>query len=235
MSVQELVRQWSIASSHRLNDIESKQLLKEAGISVADTQVAKSADEAAAKAKALGLPVVLKPLSRQGVPAQSPDGARVVANTETEVRHAFDSVKKVAAQWDPASANEGVAVQKAVKPGVELRLHVFQDPVLGAAIAFSFGRLGADIWEDMAYRIIPLNEKDARLMLREPKAAKRYLQGYGMLPAPNAAQVEQALIKLSKLVDAHPDITDIELDPAVAGREGMVVQEARVTLRAKQA
>lgn len=234
MTVQELVRQWSTGSNQRLHDVESKALLRSAGLAAVDTQTATSADEAAACAQSLGLPVVVKPLSRQGIPAQLPGRARSLASSEAEVRRAFDAVRAYVASWDPTAASGGVAVQKASPPGVELRIFVFQDPVLGATLAFSFGRQAADIWEDVAYRVVPLVAKDARLIVREPKAAKTLLGGYGVLPAPNVAYIEEALLKLSALVDSTPDLLEVEIDPAIAGRDGLVVEEARVTLRGRR-
>ncbi|MBI4498155.1 MAG: acetate--CoA ligase family protein [Chloroflexi bacterium] len=230
MSVQERARERSTASSH-LNDIESKQLLREAGLTVTETRAARSAEEATAAANVLGFPVVLKPLSRQDIPAQFPDGTRLVVGAEADVQRGFDAVQARVAAWDRSAAIEGLAVQKLGRPGIALRIQVLQDPILGATIAFSFGRQAADIWEDIAYRVVPLVQKDARLIVREPKAAKRLLHGYGMLPAPDVAHIEEALLTLSKFVEGTPDLLEVEIDPVIAGRDGVVVEEARVVLR----
>ncbi|MBI2172091.1 MAG: acetate--CoA ligase family protein [Chloroflexi bacterium] len=116
------------------------------------------------------------------------------------------------------------------RPGIELRIALEQDPIFGPVIAFSYGRMAMDVWEDVAYRIVPLTPKDARLIVGEPKAASRLLGGYGSAKAPDAARIAQAILKLSELAQANPEIAEIDLDPVLALPDGLVAKGARITL-----
>ncbi|MBI4340115.1 MAG: acetate--CoA ligase family protein [Chloroflexi bacterium] len=130
-------------------------------------------------------------------------------------------------------AEAGLRVDPAVqRPGIELRLSLEQDPLFGPVVVFSYGRMAMDIWDDVAYRVVPLTPGDARLMVQEPRAAARLLGGYGPSRAPDTAAIEKALLVLSRLAEEHPQISEVELDPVFAYPDGLVARSARVVLRA---
>lgn len=116
------------------------------------------------------------------------------------------------------------------RPGIELRIALEQDPLFGPVIAFSYGRMALDVWEDVAYRIVPLTPRDAKLLVREPQAASRLLKGYRSAKAPDVSRIEQAVLKLSDLAQASPEIAEIDLDPVLALPDGLVAKAARITL-----
>ena len=158
-------------------------------------------------------------------------------------------VRELIQRWDIASGlhltgvearqllqEAGIRVveqDEVMRPGVELRIVVEQDPMFGPVIAFSYGRMAMEVWEDVAYRILPITEKDAHLMVREPKG-QRLLQGYGVLDAPNASLIETTLLKLSEMVGQAPEVVGIELDPIFAYSDDLVVQNASIELRSEK-
>jgi hypothetical protein len=123
-----------------------------------------------------------------------------------------------------------IALDAAAAPGVELRVALEQDSLFGPVVAFSFGRMAMDIWEDVTYRIVPLTLKDARVMVREPRAASKLLAGYRGLPAPAAAGIEALVLKLSHAAQEHPEIAEIELDPVMAYPDRLVAKAASIRL-----
>lgn len=230
MSVKELIQQWDIANGLSLTETEAKQLLSEAGISVAEVVLARSADEAAAASTALGFPVVLKVASRPRIrhPLARVESPPLTA--EAEVKRAYEEATTNARRWDPSAVIEGVTVQRVMRPAVELRIAVEQHPLFGPVVSFSYGRMALEVWEDVSYRAIPLVAKDARLIIREPKG-KRLLQGFGALEAPDASLIEQTLLKVSELVANVPELHELELAPVYAYRDSVAVVDARVELR----
>ena len=229
MSVRDLIQQWDVASGLFLNGVEANQLLREAGIQVADVFAAHSLDEAAAAATDLGLPVQLSPLSRERFPVQG-NGVARVATSESDVRQAYQAVLDAARAWNPQATVDGVLIKRVSRPGVEITVAVERDDLFGPVLSFGFGRMAMDIWDDIAYRIVPLTEKDARLMLKEPKAST-LLQGYGILEAPKVSLVEQLLLKVSDLVENTTEIWEMDLDPVYSYRDEIVVAGARIVLR----
>ncbi len=229
MSVRDLIQQWDVVSGSSLNGVEANQLLREAGIHVTDAIAARSPDEAAAAARDLGFPFHLSPLSRERFPAQA-DGVTQVATSEADVQHAYQAVLNASRAWNPGAAVDGVLLKCIPRPGVEMTVAVEQDVLFGPVLSFGFGRMAMDIWDDVAYRIVPITDKDARLIIKEPKAST-LLQGYGALEAPKVALVERLLLQVSDLVESTPEILEMELDPVYSYRDEIVVAGARIALR----
>ena len=229
MSVRGLIQQWDVVSDLALSAMEANQLLRAAGIQVADVFAAHSLDEATAAARDLGLPVQVSALSQDRVPSQD-DGVAHVATSESGVRLAYQAALDAARAWSPQAAVDGVLVTRVSRPGVQITVAVERDDLFGPVLSFGFGRKAMDIWDDVAYRIVPLTEKDARLMLREPKAST-LLQGYGTLEAPKVSLLEQLLLQVSDLVENTAEVWEMDLDPVYSYRDEIVVAAARIVLR----
>ena len=230
MSVKELMQQWNIADGLSLTETETKQLLREAGISAAEVVLARTSDEAARAGMTLGFPVVLKVASRPRIQHPLAGVVSPPLTSEAEVKRSYEEAISNARRWDPSASIEGVTVQRVMRPGVELRIVLEQHPLFGATGSFGYGRMAVEVWEDVSYRIVPLTAKDARLMIREPKGC-RLLQGYGALEVPDVSLIEQALVKVSELALDVPEIQVMELDPVYAYRDGLVILDARVELQ----
>ncbi len=230
MTVRDLIKQYGVDSTAILTEVESKQLLKEAGIPVAEATLAQSTEELTAASAAVGFPLVLKIVSRQRIQDQPLAGTLSVAASETEVKRAYEELLSSAASRQPDTSIEAVSLQRAVRRGVELRMAVERDPLFGPVVSFGFGRMGVEVWEDVSYRVVPLSEKDARLMVGELKG-RRLLEGYGGLEPPDVSRMADTLLKLSDLVEHTPEVWEVELDPVYAYADGLVVLDARVELR----
>ena len=220
MSVRDLIRQFSGAGETTLDDIASKRLLTELGIPIVESVLATSADNAAAISGSVGAPVHLKPASGSSSHSWSPALSGPALTSQEDVRNGYGALSKNGA---------GVAVQRAVTPGVELAIAIRQDPLFGRVLALGYGKLAVDVWEDVAYRIVPLTEKDARLMLREPKGS-RLLDGYGPLEPPDVEAIQTLLLNLSRFAEETPQLQELALDPVYAYADGLAVLDARITL-----
>ena len=227
MSVKGLIQQWDISSGLVLTDPESKELLREAGIPVAETRAVTSADEAVSAARASDFPVLLRPVSRQRLLL---DGGAPLSS-EADLRNTFPTLLAQAKSWD--AGVESLSVSKAPPPGVEVIVRLHQDPLFGPVLSFGYGKMAVEVWEDVAYRIVPLTDKDAKLMIREPKGS-RLLQGYEALAAPRPSLLEEMLLKVSGLVQENPEIESLELFPVYAYREQVLVAEARIELKGRE-
>lgn len=221
MSISDLIRQFSGAGETTLNDIESKQLLKELGIPFVESALAESAEAAAAATASAGAPVHLKPVSRSLNNGWSPALSGPALTSQEDVKSAYQALSK---------NGDGVAVQKAVRPGVELSIAIRQDILFDRVLALGYGKLAVEVWEDVAYRIVPLTEKDARLMVREPKGS-RLLDGFGPLEPPDVVAIQELLMKLSRFAEETPQVLTLSLDPVYAYGDGLAVLDARITLR----
>ncbi|MCS6302110.1 MAG: GNAT family N-acetyltransferase [Nitrospira sp.] len=208
---------------------ETRNILNAIGLSIQAGGVAKTADEAAALASGVGYPVAVKLASHQIVHKTEVGGVQLNLKDEQAVRRAFDSMRMYLAETNQLDAMEGVLVQPMVTGGVEVMIGVTEDPLFGPLIAFGLGGIHVEILGDVQFRITPLTDFDAAEMIRGIKGY-RLLTGYrGHLPADLEA-LEETLLRISRLVEEIPQISELDLNPIFTlppGR-GCRVVDARI-------
>jgi acyl-CoA synthetase (NDP forming) len=212
-----------------LTEIEAKQLLKSAGISVVDTRLATSKEQAVAIAKELGLPVVLKIASADVVHKSDAGGVKLGLKTAAQVGKAYDDIMKSIKAAFPSAKIEGVSVQTMARPGVEVIIGMSKDAQFGPVLMFGLGGVLVEILKDVAFRIVPLVKRDAKEMIREIKGFP-LLQGYRGSEPVDVENLENMVLKVSEFVDKTPAIKEIDLNPIFAYKDGAIAVDARVIL-----
>ncbi len=214
-----------------LGEIESKELLAAYGIEVCPAREARSADEAAAAARDIGAPVVLKVLSPQITHKSDVRGVALGLRGEAEVREAFARIVSAAAAARPEADVLGVTVQPMVAaPGaLELILGVNRDPTFGAAILVGAGGTLAEILGDFAVELPPLNERLARRML-DGLRVRRLLEGWRGRPPLDAPALVDAMIRFSYLVADSPALRELDVNPLLVMERGVVALDARAVV-----
>ncbi|HEX77348.1 MAG TPA: acetyl-CoA synthetase [Dehalococcoidia bacterium] len=213
----------------QLTEIEAKELLGEAGISVVETRLATSAAEAVALSQTLGFPVVLKIASPDILHKSDIGGVKLGLRTPRQVARAYDGIMAAARKAQPSARLDGVSVQKMARPGLEVIIGMSQDPHFGPVMMFGLGGILVEVLKDVAFRIVPLAPRDAREMIREIKGYP-LLEGYrGQEPA-NIPILEEMLLRVSDFVEHHPEIKELDLNPIFAYRDSALVVDARIIL-----
>jgi acyl-CoA synthetase (NDP forming) len=223
----------AIAQGKRfLNEVESKEVLKDAGISTIETHLASSRDEAVALAEKVGFPVVLKIISPQIVHKSDIGGVRLGLNSKEEVSSTYDEMISQVRTKEPSATIEGISVQSMARPGVEVIIGMSKDPQFGPVLMFGLGGVLVEVLEDVSFRIVPLVKRDAQEMIKEIKGHP-LLEGYrGQEPA-NIEMLEETLLKLSDLAQSHSEIKEIDLNPIFAYKDGLTAVDARIILEEK--
>ena len=215
-----------------LTEVESKQLVSEAGIPVIKTKLAKSKAEAIEISKKLGFPVVLKIVSPDIIHKSDIGGVKLNLANATQVGRAYAEIIAAAKKANKKADIQGVSVQKMAKPGVEVIMGMSKDAQFGPVLMFGLGGVFVEVLKDVAFRIVPLAKRDASQMIREIKGYP-LLEGYrGQEPA-NITALEDLLLKLSTFVDETPQIKEMDLNPIFAYKNGAVAVDARVILESK--
>jgi len=122
-------------------------------------------------------------------------------------------------------------VQPTAGPGVELVVGVAHDANFGPVLVCGPADPTAELVQDAAARITPLTDVDAREMLRSLRSFP-LLAGYRGAPACDVGAIEDVLLRLSALVETHPEVAELDLNPLVATTRGAVIVDARVRLEA---
>lgn len=215
-----------------LTEIESKQLLKEVGISTTEIKLAASEKEAVDLSQKMGFPVVLKIASPDISHKSDAGGVKVGLKNKDEVAVAYKDIMNSVKQKFPQAKIEGVSVQNMARPGTEVIIGMTKDAQFGPVLMFGLGGVWVEVLKDVAFRIVPLTRRDAGEMIHEIKGYP-LLEGYrGSEPA-NITVLEDLLLKISDFMEKTPEIKEMDLNPIFAYKDGAVAVDARVVLEEK--
>ena len=218
-----------IKSQNLLTEVESKELLKKAGIPVVEAKLARSKKEAISISKEMGFPVVLKISSPDVVHKSDSGGVKLGIANAAQVGKAYSeiisSIKKIYLEAEI----QGVSVQPMAPPGVEVIVGMSKDPQFGPVLMFGLGGILVEVLKDVSFRIVPVTERDAREMIKEIKGYP-ILEGYrGQNPASIPA-LEKLIVKVSQFVEKNPQIKELDLNPIFAYPDKAVAVDARIIL-----
>ena len=218
-----------IKSQNVLTEVESKGLLKKAGIPVVEAKLARSKKEAISISKEMGFPVVLKIHSPDVVHKSDSGGVKLGLANATQVGKAYSEIISSVKQAYPEAQIQGVSVQPMASPGVEVIVGMSKDPQFGPVIMFGLGGILVEVLKDVSFRIVPLTERDAREMIKEIKGYP-ILEGYrGQKPA-SIPKLENLIVKVSQFVEKNPQIKELDLNPIFAYPDKAVAVDARIIL-----
>lgn len=212
-----------------LTEFESKELLKQVGIPVVETRLARTEKEAVSLSRKIGFPVALKIASPDVTHKTDSGGVRLSLNSVAEIKKAYREIIEAVRQQYPKALIQGISVQKMVRPGTEVIVGTSKDPQFGPVMMFGLGGIFVEVLKDVSFRIIPVDRRDAQEMIEEIKGYP-LLQGYrGKEPANIPALVE-IILKISKLINENPQIKELELNPIFAYGDDALAVDARIIL-----
>jgi acetyl coenzyme A synthetase (ADP forming)-like protein len=208
---------------------EMRGVLNAFGLPIAVSTVAHTADEAAAQGAALGFPVVAKLLSHRVQHKTEIGGVRLNLENEGAVREAFAEILARAERGGVLDSVDGVLIQPMLTGGVETMIGVAADRQFGALIGFGLGGIYVEVMGDVRFRIAPLTDVDADELLRESRGFP-LLQGYRGRPAADVEALRDLLLRVSRLADDVPEITELDLNPVIAlpAGHGCRIVDARI-------
>ncbi len=175
-----------------------------------------SADEAVAAAEDIGWPVALKAGGLDRPSRTEHGGVAVDVFGADELRGSYERMH------DHHGAAMDVALVQAMAPdGVDVRIDLVQDPVLGSMVGF-----GPSMGPDPVRRILPLTDADAVGLVESGPAADDLA---GLASAGREALVD-LLLRVSALADAVPEVAELRLAPVIVSDAVASVTDVRVVL-----
>ena len=212
-----------------LSEVEAKRLLAEAGVPVVEAQLASNREEAVSLAGKLDSPVALKIVSPQISHKSDVGGVKLGLSTAEEVGEAYDAIVDAARGVEPDAAIDGVSVQPMAEQGIEVIMGMTMDAQFGPVLMFGLGGVLVEVLKDVAFRVVPITARDAHQMVHEIQGFP-VLEGYRGQEAADLPALEELLLKLSRFVEAQPDVAELDLNPVFAYPQGAVAVDARVVL-----
>ena len=230
MSIVDVIDRARSQGRSLLTEIESKQILEEAGIPTTSARLATTADEAVTAAKDVGYPVVLKIVSPDVTHKSDVGGVRLGLDSPEAVTTGFAEMVAAVKARQPDARIEGVAVQRMAAPGIEVIVGMSVDPQFGPVLMFGLGGILVEVLKDVAFRIVPLEPRDARQMIRDIKGFPA-LEGFRGHDPADLDALESLILKVSSFVEAHPEVQELDLNPVFAYKDGTVAVDARIVVQ----
>jgi acetate---CoA ligase (ADP-forming) len=207
---------------------EVQMLLTSYGLQLAESQLALSPAAAGRAAQELGGDVVLKVVSPTLVHKTEAGAVRVGLSGRSPTARAAQEMGRAVEEM--GYRVDGFLVQRQVPDGVEMLVGVVNDPLFGPVVACGAGGVAAELLKDVEVRLTPLTDRDAGEMLRELRTFP-LLEGYRGSPAANIDSLEELILRVSALVDTHPELVEMDCNPVMATPEGAVIVDARVRVQ----
>jgi acetyltransferase len=213
-----------------MSETLSKTLLDAYEIPVTKPLPALSSDDAVASAEQIGYPVVLKVRSPEITHKTDVGGVELNLASAAAVRAAYDRIVASVGKRRPDAEVQGVTVQRsAPDTGYELVLGARKDATFGAVILIGAGGVAAELLHDQALGLPPLNESLALAMLHSLRIWP-LLAGYRGRPGVNLDLLLEVVMRFSYLIADYPEISEIEINPLLAGMDGAVALDARAVV-----
>jgi acetyltransferase len=214
-----------------LSELDSKAVLESYGIPTVKTRVAHTADEAVEQAEAFGYPVVLKVLSPAISHKTDVGGVKLNLTDRAAVRNAFQEILESARRARPEATIEGVSVEPMITlvGAMELIIGAKRDPVFGPVVLVGNGGVTAELFQDRALGLPPLNDTLARRMLRSLRSWP-LLEGYRGRPSMNVDRLVEVMLRFSQLIADRPEIIEVDINPVLLSHDRLMALDARVLL-----
>jgi acetyltransferase len=209
------------ADQHVLDPHAGSELAIAYGITPPPSGLAETADDVVALAENIGYPVVLKWVSPGVVHKADVGGVALGLEDEQAVRDAFADIVK----------DGGAFIQRMAPPGLEVVVGAQRDPQFGPLVMFGMGGAYVEVLRDVAFRLAPVSESEAREMVAET-AAGRILAGVRGEPPKDIDAVVEVIRRVAQLMIDQPLVEEVDLNPLIVGSagEGAWAVDVRIVL-----
>ncbi|WP_234537090.1 bifunctional GNAT family N-acetyltransferase/acetate--CoA ligase family protein [Streptomyces shenzhenensis] len=208
-----------------IGDEETCRLLGRYGVAVHRALPAPTPQAAVEAAHTLGYPVALKATAPHLRHRADLGGVRLDLADEEQLRRAYDELSEL---FGPPEELRPV-VQRMAPRGVDTVVRAVIDPAAGAVLSFGLAGAASQLLGDMAHRLVPVTDRDATSLVRSIRTAPLLFGWRGSDPVDTPA-LEELLLRVSRLVDDHPEVVAVTLEPVVVARHGLSVLGATVRL-----
>ncbi len=206
-----------------LSEYDSRCLLRDAGVSVADEILVADRGKLGAAIADIGLPLAMKIQSREISHKSEVGGVYVNITSEAEAASTYDRLLAKARQHRPDAAIQGVLICPMARKGVEMIVGTVRDATFGPLVMAGLGGVTTELFGDVVYRPAPVGEPEAVAMLQELKAWP-LLDGFRGAAKADVTALAKLIVQVSRLaVHTCADIAEIEINPVLVHQQGQGV------------
>jgi len=209
---------------------EAKKLLRLHGAPVSLDRLAKTAEEAVEIASGLGGEVALKIVSPDILHKSDAGGVKLHLKTGEEITKAFDEIMEKAGEYKSNATIQGCIVSRMAGEGVEVIIGTKIDEQFGPVIMFGVGGILVEVLKDVSFRVLPISRTAPLKMMEEIKSYPILNGVRGKSPVDKKA-LSKLLLTVSDIIEAYPQIKEMDLNPVIAHEDGITIVDARIILK----
>jgi acetate---CoA ligase (ADP-forming) len=210
---------------------EAEEILACYGFPLLRRGVATTPQEAATAAEEVGFPVAMKILSPDIIHKFDAGGVKLKISSPAEAAAAFNEIIANVKEYKADAEIKGIQIEKMARGGVEVILGASRDPHFGPICMFGLGGTFVEVMKDVTFRLAPMWEVSADIMINSIKSYK-LLKGVRGMPPSDIDAIKDCLLRLSQMVSNHPEIAELDINPLIVypEGEGCVVADSRIKL-----
>jgi len=209
---------------------EIMERLSKYGIKSCDYIITSQEEEIVKFQKKMGS-IVLKIANEEIIHKSDAGLVKLNISSFAEVKEAFKDISTKAGSLISLGKRPILLAQRMIQSKIELVLGAKRDPLFGATIMFGIGGILVELYKDVVFRILPVDEVEVHQMLQELKGRK-LLEGFRHYPVINFEVLKKTIINFSNMIDENPEIIEIDLNPLLwsVDKNELIVVDSRCTL-----
>ena len=207
-----------------LTEYEAKKVLAEYGIPTSKEALVDSETALIDAVRNIGLPVVIKGCDPKFVHKSEKDLIRTDIRNEKEAVAAFHDI-----QARMTRASGGVLVQEMIMGKRELVAGLIRDSQFGPSVMFGIGGIFTEIFNDVVFRIAPIDKFDALSMMEEIRG-KRILEAVRGLEPVDRDQIGDILVRIGRIGVENEMIQEIDINPIIISKGKGVAVDAMILM-----
>ncbi len=195
------------------------ELFDAVGIDRVRQATVSKADIAVRKSLELGFPLVMKvsgPIHKSDI-----GGVVIGVSTVEEVRNEFNRLMSL-------QNADGVIMQQQLN-GTEIYIGAKEEELYGHQILVGLGGVFVEVFKDVSSGLAPISREEASAMLKHLKSYP-IIQGTRGKEGVKEELIIDVILKLSALVAAAPEISEMDINPLLGNMKQLVVVDARICL-----
>lgn len=219
----------SLKAGHKaLSEYDSKRVLSAYGVPVVLERLAPTAAAARDVARKIGYPVVLKGCSPKLMHKTEAGLIEVGIGSAKELTIAYKNLSAQAGQ----NYDGSFIVQKMLKGSRELMIGMIRDAQFGPSVMFGLGGIFTEVFQDVCFRLAPLEIRDAKQMMSELRATK-ILGAIRGMPRTDRQILSRAIVGVSRAAIENPEIAEIDINPLIVVGSKPIAADGLIILRAQ--
>jgi acetyltransferase len=210
---------------------EANEILQCYGFPVLKSRLVKDIDQLEDLFEEVGPPMAMKISSPDIIHKFDAGGVRLKVKTLDQAKQTFQEIMANARNFDSSARIEGILMESMARGGVEVILGATRDQKFGPMCMFGLGGTFVEAMQDVTFRLSPMWEVSAEIMISSIKAY-RVLKGIRGNPPSDIEAIKDCILRLSQMIDDHQEISELDINPLIVypEGEGCVVADSRILL-----